>query len=263
MKLSIITINYNNREGLQNTIDSIISQTWKDFEWIIIDGGSTDGSKELIEKYQDNFAYWCSEPDNGVYNAMNKGIDRATGDYLNFMNSGDCFFSYDTLQKVFKHYRSADILYGDAVISNQGIMKGFQSDFVFGDDLIRSTINHQASFFKRELFVICGYYDENLKIVSDWKFYIEAILIHQCSVKYLGFTVAVCDENGISRTRGELAEKERIRVLREYLPDFIIKDYLAAHKVNEVLKYRYSRIFFSILYRIVMLYEKKKRYIRI
>ena len=77
MKLSIITINYNNKAGLQKTIDSVVAQTWRDFEWIIIDGGSTDGSKELIEQYQQHFAYWCSEPDKGVYNAMNKGIDKA------------------------------------------------------------------------------------------------------------------------------------------------------------------------------------------
>ena len=84
MKLSIITINYNNKAGLQRTIDSVICQTCKDFEWIVIDGGSTDGSKQLIEQYQSHFAYWCSEPDNGVYHAMNKGITHAKGEYLLF-----------------------------------------------------------------------------------------------------------------------------------------------------------------------------------
>ena len=92
MKLSIITINYNNCDGLQKTIDSVIAQTWRDFEWIVIDGGSTDGSKELLEQYKEHFSYWCSEPDKGIYNAMNKGIAKANGDYLNFMNSGDAFY---------------------------------------------------------------------------------------------------------------------------------------------------------------------------
>ncbi len=92
MKLSIITVNLNNKDGLQKTIDSVISQTFKDFEWIVIDGGSTDGSKELIEKYSDYISYWVSEPDKGIYNAMNKGIKVAKGDYLEFLNSGDIFF---------------------------------------------------------------------------------------------------------------------------------------------------------------------------
>ena len=89
MKLSIITVNLNNRDGLKKTIDSVISQTFKDFEWIVIDGGSTDGSRELIEQYVNHFAYWVSEPDKGVYNAMNKGVKKAKGEYLQFLNSGD------------------------------------------------------------------------------------------------------------------------------------------------------------------------------
>ena len=91
MKLSIITVNLNNLEGLKKTYESVVSQTFTDYEWLVIDGGSTDGSREFIEQHQDKFAYWCSEPDKGIYNAMNKGIVRAKGEYLNFMNSGDYF----------------------------------------------------------------------------------------------------------------------------------------------------------------------------
>lgn len=89
MKLSIITINFNNRDGLQRTINSVLSQSFKDFEWIVIDGGSTDGSRNLLEIYKKYFSYWCSEPDKGVYNAQNKGISVAKGEYMSFMNSGD------------------------------------------------------------------------------------------------------------------------------------------------------------------------------
>lgn len=81
MKLSIITINYNNLQGLRNTFQSVISQTWQEFEWIVIDGGSTDGGKELLEEHQEKFSYWVSEPDKGIYNAMNKGISHANGEY--------------------------------------------------------------------------------------------------------------------------------------------------------------------------------------
>ena len=91
--LSIITVNLNNCDGLQKTIDSVVGQTFTDYEWIVIDGGSMDGSRELIEQYADCLAYWCSEPDNGIYNAMNKGISRATGEWLLFLNSGDSLFN--------------------------------------------------------------------------------------------------------------------------------------------------------------------------
>lgn len=100
-KLTIITINLNNKAGLQTTIDSVIAQTYKDFEWIIIDGGSTDGSKELIEKYTNYIKYWVSEPDKGIYNAMNKGIKVAEGEYLQFLNSGDSLFSNSVLSDIF------------------------------------------------------------------------------------------------------------------------------------------------------------------
>lgn len=112
MKLSIITVNLNNLEGLKKTYESVVSQTFTDYEWLVIDGGSTDGSREFIEQHQDKFVYWCSEPDKGIYNAMNKGIMRAKGEYLNFMNSGDCFACEETLLGVFGKLRTADILYG-------------------------------------------------------------------------------------------------------------------------------------------------------
>ena len=101
MKLSIITINYNNREGLKRTIESVVNQTFTDFEWILIDGGSTDGSKELIEQYSNRFSYWVSEPDNGIYNAMNKGLRAAKGDYLQFLNSGDRLYNAQSLASCF------------------------------------------------------------------------------------------------------------------------------------------------------------------
>ena len=97
MKYSIITVNFNNKEGLRKTIESVIHQTFHDFEFIVIDGGSTDGSADVLKEYHTQIDYWVSEPDGGIYQGMNKGIKKATGDYLNFMNSGDCFFAVDVL----------------------------------------------------------------------------------------------------------------------------------------------------------------------
>ena len=113
MTLSIITINYNNLEGLKKTIESVCSQTYRDYEWIVIDGGSTDGSRELIEENKSHIHYWVSEPDNGIYHAMNKGIAQAKGDYCQFLNSGDYYIAPNTLQQVFSHDELADVNYGD------------------------------------------------------------------------------------------------------------------------------------------------------
>ena len=207
MILSIITINLNNRDGLQKTIDSVLSQTWTDFEWIIIDGGSTDGSRELIEQYQEHFTYWCSEPDKGVYNAMNKGIAKAKGTYLNFMNSGDTFYDYDTLEKVFNISRKADILYGDwmQIFKNYSRMRHFPSPVdIFG--LWGQNICHQATFIKSSVLKEKGY-DESLKIYADWKRWIE-LAICGASFEALDFPVCKYDMTGISSTDSSLISKE-------------------------------------------------------
>ena len=116
MKYSVITINYNNREGLKHTIDSVVCQTYTDFEFIIIDGGSTDGSVEIIREYEEHITYWVSEKDHGIYHAMNKGVAQAHGDYCIFMNSGDCFHSSYVLDSI-KEYQE-DIICGKVIKGN-------------------------------------------------------------------------------------------------------------------------------------------------
>lgn len=176
MTLSIITINYNNCEGLRKTIDSVLSQTWTDFEWIVIDGGSTDGSRELIERYQEHFAYWCSEPDEGVYNAMNKGIAKAKGEYLNFMNSGDTYYEAETLQKVFAEKRSADVVYGDClkVYEDHTEMIVYPNPMEFYV-ISEGMICHQAMFI-RSVLLKDNPYDESMKICADRKHLIGVAL---------------------------------------------------------------------------------------
>ena len=112
-RLSIITVNHNDLAGLRKTRDSILSQTFQDFEWIVVDGDSTDGGKDFIQEHQEEMAWWCSEQDNGIYNAMNKGIEHAQGEYLLFLNSGDTLSAPDTLKEVFRTEPDADVVYGD------------------------------------------------------------------------------------------------------------------------------------------------------
>lgn len=219
MKISIITINYNNKDGLQKTIDSVITQTFKNFEWIVIDGGSTDGSKELIEKYAQHITYWVSEPDKGIYNAMNKGILKATGDYLSFMNSGDTYYDNTTLDIVYNKMSesNADIYYGNSLYIYKDKERVFYTPPKLTlYDLYKGTILHQASFIKRELFQKQGY-DETLKIVSDWKMWLVWILQDK-EFKYIDLIISRFDAYGISTTNTNLVNEERNIVINEQLP---------------------------------------------
>ena len=110
MKYSIITINYNNADGLRRTIESVVSQTYADYEYLIIDGGSTDGSVNAIKEYEDKISYWVSEKDGGIYNAMNKGVKVAHGEYLIFMNSGDVFYNDRVIERIESSQRTDDII---------------------------------------------------------------------------------------------------------------------------------------------------------
>ena len=215
MKLSIITINYNNKSGLQKTIDSVICQTWRDFEWIIIDGGSTDGSKELIEQYQQHFSYWCSEPDKGVYNAMNKGIAKAKGEYLQFLNSGDSFHQTDVLERVSTYLaQNIDIVYGDLnyVSENSNFVVRYPEKLSIHYFLIHS-IGHPSSYIKAELLKNNGYREE-FKIVSDWyrflEWFRERRIFHHINVLVTDY-----DTTGISSVNIDLINKENEIVYNE------------------------------------------------
>jgi glycosyltransferase involved in cell wall biosynthesis len=213
MTLSIITINYNNRDGLQKTIDSVLSQTWTDFEWLVIDGGSTDGSKELIEKYQKHFTYWCSEPDRGVYHAMNKGINHARGEYLLFLNSGDCLYGPTVLQQFSDIPKDADLISGQVIRSDNGeLLRKYDTDIV--KLLIKDTLNHQGTFIHQKLFDHYRY-NENYKIVSDWIAWIDWIIKDGCSYKMVDTIIATQDTQGVSICHNEIVIEERKLALVE------------------------------------------------
>lgn len=248
MKLSIITINYNNREGLKKTIDSVVCQTWRDFEWIIIDGGSTDGSKELIEQYQDHFAYWCSEPDKGVYNAMNKGIAKANGEYLQFLNSGDYFFNAQVLQKVFGKERSADILYGYMIVEGSNIVSScaMMKSVLFWNDFIGNTLPHQASFCKKSLFVKYGGFDETYKIAADTKFFIKTIVWEKSSYEFIKEKIAMFQPGGISSGEERFFERD-VRLRNEMFPKMVVDDYPIIRALRKIQKYTILRKCYTLL----------------
>ncbi len=187
MKFSIITVNYNNKEGLRKTIESVIHQSFRDFEYIVIDGGSTDGSVDVLKEYDQQINYWVSEKDSGIYNAMNKGISIAHGEYLNFMNSGDCFYSYDILERVAKYQYNTDFIVGRDYHYNEGKRQGHASILPPRTTMIHffvATLDHQSSFIKRALFED-SLYDENHRLVSDWIFFTEKIVKEGKRVQFI------------------------------------------------------------------------------
>lgn len=256
MKLSIITINYNNKAGLEKTIESVMSQTWRDFEWIIIDGGSTDGSKEVIEELaknpNSNVIYWCSEPDKGIYNAMNKGIVHAKGEYLNFMNSGDCFFDAGVLCKIMNNLSiTCDVVVGNAInAKTMQPIRLVQNVSSLLEMLSISGINHQSTFVKRSLFGE-NLYDETLKIVSDWKFWLQTIVIGKASVCFIDVDVAIMDMGGVSATNHELHQTERKKVMDDlFYPGYfeMIERYQSLRNNDFITKTDYLKKYHTKLY---------------
>lgn len=221
IKLSIITINYNNLAGLKRTVASIVNQTQKDFEYIIIDGGSTDGSVAFIESQNQKLAYWVSEPDSGIYNAMNKGIKVAKGDYLLFLNSGDHLFDSEVIRKSKSHLAHHDLVCFDMQLIGEKASKIFSApDALRFSDLYFGYLPHPATFIKKELFDIVGLYDESFKIISDWKFFILAIHRYHCSYLKVNETLSTFYLDGISSKENYL--HERNQVLEDYFSASIL-----------------------------------------
>lgn len=223
MKLSIITINYNNCAGLKKTIDSVVAQTYRDFEWLVIDGGSTDGSRALIEQNASHLSYWVSEPDHGVYHAMNKGLDAAQGEYLLFLNSGDWLVDADTLEKCQLDSTSADVLYGDSLFVFQDHIEEIRyPDPLSFNHLYKGFLGHASSFIKSSL-LRKERYTEQYKIVSDWEFWIKMAL-KDASFVHLPLSVSYFDTTGISSTNEQLRTAERNQVISEFVPRLVAED---------------------------------------
>ena len=234
-KLSIITINYNDKKGLKKTLESVVNQEFKNFEFIVIDGCSTDGSTELILDYKDKISYWVSEKDNGVFHAMNKGIHHSTGDFVIFMTSGDTFYSETTLSEIVPELNSEfDIYYGDNYKESASSkrLKTYPEKLNFSF-FYTSSLNHQSTFIRKSLFEDHFYYNEEYKIASDWEFFTYVICHKNVNYKYLKKTISVYDFNGISSKPefSEVFQKEKLQSIQKYFPAFV-NDYKNVNELN-------------------------------
>lgn len=250
MNLSIITINRNNSAGLEKTLKSVASQTCNDFEHIIIDGASTDNSVDVIKKYESSLSTlktphpvkWISEPDKGIYNAMNKGIRMALGEYIEILNSGDILASDDVVERMRIELMTINdtlaeplpILYGNMIkdFGNGKLKKDTCGDGVYSPEsflyFYNGTLNHGSAFIRRDLFEKYGYYNEEMKICSDWEWFVRVIALGNERVRYTNIDVTVFDMFGVSESDGkyrELIRKERREYLESVTLPSVLRDY--------------------------------------
>jgi len=248
MKISIITINYNNKDGLQKTIESVVTQTSKEFEFIIIDGNSTDGSKDIIAQYQSNFTHAISEPDTGIYNAMNKGIAKSNGEYLLFLNSGDWLNNNQVIASIKDHLCDADVISGDMNVfqdSNWNLHRS--QDTITVDYFLRISLYHQATFIKKELFTKCGLYDESFKLGGDYEFFIRTLLKQEASYKRIPFLISNFLTDGISNNKDflELNYKERELAWKKHFSKVVYTYFEKSNQMSNSKELKWGNRFFK------------------
>lgn len=235
MILSIITINWNNADGLEKTMRSVVKQNEKEFEYVVVDGGSTDESVEVIKKYAlQREIVWSSERDNGIYNGMNKGIQKARGEYIMILNSGDYLADDNVVGCLLKSIESdgyPSVYYGNIIkiwpdgktlIDHQ--IEGEISMISF----YSGTLNPDGAMIKKSLFEKYGYFDESMKICSDWAWLMNVLALHgetskRCSINTIYFDMTGVSEGGEKSLK--TIKSERRQVLEKALPAAILADY--------------------------------------
>ena len=270
MRLSIITINRNNAEGLRKTLLSVNAQSASDFEHIVIDGNSSDNSVQVIAQCASDRIdrSWISEPDSGIYNAMNKGVRMARGEYIQILNSGDCHASPEVVTRMLDALRERqypNILYANMLkVFPDGHSRrdrSFAGKPISFLGFYSGTLNHSPAYVRRSLFDTYGLYDESLKIVSDWKWYMDAIIFGNEIPLYADIDVTLFDMTGISETNTSLTRDERRRVLEQKLPRTVLADYDAfAFPVSQVNRLKRHPLFYKLFYlmeRLLFKWEQK------
>jgi len=237
--ISVITVTYNAVNFIEETIKSVINQTYKNIEFIVIDGGSTDGTIDIIKKYENQINYWISEPDKGIYDAMNKGINNAHGEWLNFLNAGDSFVDSEVLEKIFmSNNNDATLIYGDIITieENNGEKKPYYSILLENDKSIRKGMKvcHQSIFYHKSIIEL---YDTDLRLKSEWKHLIQITRKTSFRPKKFDLPIVYYRKGGIGAKQLKLNQKEYREVFLEeygrveyikYIPFFI---YMSARRI--------------------------------
>ena len=236
ISISLITVNYNDKEGLSRTLESVVNQSFKDFQHIIVDANSLDGSRDVIQSYIHLNCIKIIEDDNGVYDAMNKGIQQALGSYILFLNAGDELYDETSLANVVKKIGDyKDIYYANVLVKdvNNQYLQEHPEPLTF-EFFRERTLCHQSTFIKRELFENYGLYRTDIPISSDWEFFLRTIFLHGVTVQKLHFTSSIYYLGGMSSdvTNRTQIIGERKEVLENLFPHFL-RDFEKLEKLND------------------------------
>lgn len=257
MKLSIITINLNNAEGLRRTMESVRKQTCKDFEYIVVDGASTDGSVDVINEYESllnntqiDFK-WGSEPDKGIYNAMNKGLYKSHGEYSLMLNSGDYLADVDVIERVLPELYDDGVIQGSMYIrkkDEKSLDRGYGPSKITFFEAYRGDFLHQAAFIRRDVYEQYGYYDESYRIAGDTVFFLKVLGFHNVTFRYIDVPISVFEGGGVASSsdgKWKIIQRDEIsRIEREVLGPRLTKvckdDYKKVQLYDKLHAYRWS-----------------------
>ena len=246
MKLSIITINKNNAKGLRKTMESVLSQTYRDFEYIVVDGASSDDSVNIIKEFAQKFETkdrklenfkWISKPDTGIYNAMNKGVKMSHGEYSLMLNSGDCLAEDDVIERVLPELRGDDVIQGGMYMQTKDVE---HLDYGFGGtkmsffDVCDGDFLHQATFVRKDVYERYGYYDESYLITGDTAFFVRVLGFYNVSFRVIEIPISIFEGGGVASSKNtqlaELRHKEFLRVEHEIIGERLTRVYREDYK---------------------------------
>ena len=236
VNISIITVCLNEIGNIEKTCESIIEQSYDDYEWIVIDGGSNDGTIEYLSNFQDRILHFVSEKDEGIYDAMNKGIKLSSGKYVIFLNGGDYFFSKNSLS-FFEENRTEDLIYGDLKYHNSKDIKNFP-DNISLKYFRNNMLPHQATFYKRDLFDKLGLYDQSYSIAGDYEFNTRVFKLSSPSYLHIAQIITVFRENGISNINKfkQLRKSENHKVRKKYFLTYLFSLKSLRQEIRDLLK---------------------------
>lgn len=235
IKISVITINYNNAEGLARTVKSVVDQDYCNIDYIVIDGGSTDASAAIIAANSAHISYTVSEKDKGVYDAQNKGLAKATGEYVLVLNAGDELADETVLKRVFASGQQADIVYGNMIIVHPDGRRenGRMPSQMDMNHMMSDTLWHPVSFVKKSFLDKVGFYDTSYKIVADYDWFLRAIFKHKATLHYINTNISVFYLGGLSSLPENAAKikEERMRSQTAVFGEEPVKQWYASQPV--------------------------------
>ncbi len=243
MLLSIITVNKNNADGLAATLQSVAEQTFPQLEQLVIDGLSSDNSMQVVKHFENGISYHCSESDSGIYEAMNKGIEKAKGEYLLFLNSGDTLYSSTVLEEVFSQIDNKDLYYGNLLLTGKGGRLEQQAPAILDlDVMLNSTLWHPCTFIKRTLFEQLGYYNTDFKLAGDYEFFVRCFVKPGIRFQHVNNLVCAFDRSGLSNnpSNASLLSSERNKAWRMNVSDEV---YVSLKRYNRFTRSKYYNVY--------------------